>query len=189
MQNTENRIEKNVLIAGFGGQGVVMVGNVLAYSCLEAGKNLLAMVSYGAEMRGGTAKAIISISDDQIDSPIIDTPNLAIIMNAPSAVAYLDIIEAGSVVLINSSMIDSDLVARDDLDIVPVDATNFAIKMGNIKVANIIMLGVLIQKTRMLKKQHVLEGMKRAFFGGKKHLYYINKNAFELGLNLLNKDL
>ena len=177
-------MERNILIAGFGGQGIVMVGNVLAYACLEAGKNLLAMASYGAEMRGGTAKAIISIADDEIDSPIIDTPNLAIIMNAPSVVAYLDIIQAGSVVLINSSMIDRDLVTRDDLDVVPVDATNLAIKMGNIKVANIIMLGVLMQKTGMLEKQHVLKGMKRAFYKRKKHLYYINEDAFELGLNL-----
>lgn len=172
------------MIAGFGGQGVVMVGNVLAYACLEAGKNLLAMVSYGAEMRGGTAKAIISISDDEIDSPIIDTPNLAIIMNAPSLVTYLDTIEPGSIVVINSSMIDGNLVSRSDLDIVPVDATNLAIKMGNIKVANIIMLGVLMQKTQMLKKQHVLKGMKRAFYKGKKGLYYINEDAYELGLNL-----
>jgi len=177
-------METNILIAGFGGQGIIMVGNVLAYACLEAGKNLLAMVSYGAEMRGGTAKAIISISDEEIDSPIIDMPNLAIIMNAPSLVAYLDTIEPGSIAIINSSMIDNELVTRSDLDIVPVDATNLAIKMGNIKVANIVMLGVLMQKTQMLQKQHVLKGMKRAFYKGKKGLYYINEDAFELGLGL-----
>jgi len=177
-------METKILIAGFGGQGVVMVVNVLAYACLEAGKNLLAMASYGAEMRGGTAKAIISISDEEIDSPIIDTPNLAIIMNAPSLVAYLGTVEPDSTVVMNSSMIDNDLVDRDDLDIVPVDATNLAIKMGNIKVANIIMLGALMQRTKMLEKQHILKGMKRAFYKGKKGLYYINEDAFELGLNL-----
>jgi 2-oxoglutarate ferredoxin oxidoreductase subunit gamma len=177
-------METKILIAGFGGQGVIVVGNVLAYACVEAGKNLLAMVSYGGEMRGGTAKAIISISDDEIDSPIIDNPDHAIIMNAPSLVAYLDSLETGATVLINSSMIDRNLVDRFDVDIVPVDATNLAIKMGNIKVANIIMLGVLIQKTTMLQKEHILKGMKRAFYKAKRGLYYINEDAFELGLNL-----
>jgi 2-oxoglutarate ferredoxin oxidoreductase subunit gamma len=76
--------ETNIMIAGFGGQGVILAGNVLAYACIDAGKNVCAMASYGAEVRGGTAKAIISISDEEIDSPIITQPNLAIIMNAPS---------------------------------------------------------------------------------------------------------
>lgn len=176
--------ETKVLIAGFGGQGVVMVGNILAYACLEAGKNLLAMASYGAEMRGGTAKAIISISDDEIDSPIIDRPNLAIVMNAPSLVAYGESIEPGSIVVINSSLIGRKQITRNDLDLVEVDATHLAIKMGNIKVANTIMLGALMRKTGMLDKQHILAGMKRAFYKGKKGLYYINEDAFELGYNL-----
>lgn len=181
--------EKNILIAGFGGQGVVMAGNVLAYACVEAGKNLLATVSYGAEMRGGTARANITISDDDIDSVIIDQPNLAMIMNAPSFVKYLDTIKPGSMVIVNSSMVDDDLIKQSNgkIDIVKVDATNEAIKMGNIKVANIIMLGVMIKKTGILDKPAILKGMHRAFRKGKKALYYINEQAFELGLKLSEK--
>ena len=177
-------MEKKILIAGFGGQGVVMVGNVLAYACVEVGKNLLAMASYGAEVRGGTTKGIICVSDEEIDSPIINTPNMALIMNAPSLVKYIDSIKSGSVVVINSSMIGDNLITRDDLDIVPVEATNLAIKMGNIKVANIIMLGVLIKKTGFLDKESILKGLRCAFYKGKKGLYYINENAFELGWGL-----
>lgn len=179
-------IEKNVLIAGFGGQGVVMAGNVLAYAAVEAGKNLLATVSYGAEMRGGTARANITISDNEIDSPIIDVPNLAMIMNAPSFVRYSDIIEPGSTAIINSSMIDDDLIKTHevDLELVKVDATNNAIQMGNLKVANIIMLGVLVRKTEILDKDSILLGLQRAFRKGKKALYYINEQAFELGYSL-----
>lgn len=177
-------LDRNVLLAGFGGQGIITAGNVLAYACLEAGLNLLATASYGAEMRGGTARAMILISDEEIDSPIIEQSNLAIIMNAPSTVEYLDTIQSGSPVFLNSSMIDDELVTRSDLDIVMVDATNLAIGMGNIRVANIIMLGAVIQKTGIISEAYILKGLKRAFSKSKRGLYYINESAFKLGLNL-----
>lgn len=177
--------ETNILIAGFGGQGVILAGNVLAYACIDAGKNVCAMASYGAEVRGGTAKALISISDDEIDSPIITRPNLAMIMNAPSYIKYIDTILPGSVVVVNSSIIEASLTKKSGLDIVGVDATNLAIKMGNIKVANIIMLGAMIKKTGILEPQAVVDGMKRAFYKTKKGLYYINESAFKMGFDLI----
>jgi 2-oxoglutarate ferredoxin oxidoreductase subunit gamma len=178
--------ETNILIAGFGGQGVILVGNVLAYACIDAGKNVCAMASYGAEVRGGTAKALISIADHQIDSPIIENPNLAIIMNAPSLIKYIDIIQPGSPVIINSSMIDTTRAGKNNLDFVGIDATNLAIKMGNIKVANVIMLGAMIKKTGILKPQSVINGMKRAFYKSKKGLYYINESAFRTGYEMIS---
>ncbi|MFA5293383.1 MAG: 2-oxoacid:acceptor oxidoreductase family protein [Phycisphaerae bacterium] len=181
MANTEI----NMLIAGFGGQGVILVGNVLAYACIDAGKNVCAMASYGAEVRGGTAKALISISDHEIDSPIIENPNLAIIMNAPSFIKYIDTIQPGSPVIVNSSLIDMGKVAKTSHEIVGVDATNFAIRMGNIKVANIILLGAMIKKTHILEPASVVNGMKRAFYKGKKGLYYINESAFHAGYELV----
>jgi 2-oxoglutarate ferredoxin oxidoreductase subunit gamma len=177
--------EINMLIAGFGGQGVILAGNVLAYACIDAGKNVCAMASYGAEVRGGTAKALISISDSEIDSPIIERPNLAMIMNAPSYIKYIDTLLAGSPVIVNSSMIDMGKIDRKNLDIVGIDATNFAIRMGNIRVANVIMLGAMIKKTRILEPESVVNGMKRAFYKGKKGLYYINESAFTMGYDLV----
>ena len=177
--------ETSILIAGFGGQGVILAGNVLAYACIDAGKNVCSMASYGAEVRGGTAKGVISISDHEIDSPIIEQTNLAIIMNAPSFMKYADTIRPGSPTIINSSMIDLRKVKNSKLDIVGVDATNLAIKMGNIKVANIIMLGTMIKKTGILKPQSVFNGMKRAFSKGKRGLYYINEIAFRAGYDLI----
>ena len=177
--------EINIMIAGFGGQGIILAGNVLAYACVDAGKNVCAMASYGAEVRGGTAKALISISDHEIDSPIIEMPNLAIIMNAPSFIKYIDTIKPGSPVIVNSSLINMEKTTKTKHDIVGVDATNFAIKMGNIKVANIIMLGAMIKKTHILDPQSVVNGMKRAFYKGKKGLYYINESAFRAGYDLI----
>jgi 2-oxoglutarate ferredoxin oxidoreductase subunit gamma len=177
--------ETNILIAGFGGQGVILAGNVLAYACIDAGKNVCAMASYGAEVRGGTAKALISIADHEIDSPIIERPNLAIIMNAPSFIKYIDTIQPGSPVIVNSSMLDLTKVKKNNFDIVGVDATNLAIRMGNIKVANIIMLGTMIKKTGILEPQSVTNGMKRAFYKSKRGLYYINESAFRMGYDLI----
>jgi 2-oxoglutarate ferredoxin oxidoreductase subunit gamma len=179
-----NNKEHCILIAGFGGQGVVLAGNVLAYAALEVGKNLLATVSYGAEMRGGTAKANITISDQEIDSPIIENANIAMIMNAPSFVKYIPTLQNGSIVIMNSSMIDPELAARKDLEYIGVDATNMAIKMGNIKVANIIMLGALISRTKILDDDAIIKGMGRAFRKDKKGLFYINKNAYEQGRDM-----
>ncbi len=177
--------ERNILIAGFGGQGVIMAGNVLAYACIESGKNVLAMASYGAEVRGGTAKALISISNEPIDSPIIANPNTAMIMNRPSFIKYIETIKPHSPVILISSMIDYHTCPRSDLDLVPIDATNIAIRMGNILVANIILLGTLIRKTGILNSDDVRKGLVRAFYKGKKHLYYINEQAFETGYNLI----
>ncbi|HAL45342.1 MAG: hypothetical protein A2Y12_01890 [Planctomycetes bacterium GWF2_42_9] len=177
--------EINMLIAGFGGQGVILAGNVLAYACIDAGKNVCAMASYGAEVRGGTAKALISISEHEIDSPIIERPNLAMIMNAPSYIKYIDTLLPNSPVIVNSSMIDMSKINSKNLDIVGIDATNFAIRMGNIRVANVIMLGAMIKKTRILEPQSVVNGMKRAFYKGKKGLYYINESAFTMGYDLI----
>ncbi|OHB58207.1 MAG: hypothetical protein A2173_03705 [Planctomycetes bacterium RBG_13_44_8b] len=177
--------ETNILIAGFGGQGVILAGNVLAYACIDAGKNVCAMASYGAEVRGGTAKGLISISDHEIDSPIIEQVNLAIIMNGPSFIEYAHTIRPGSPTIINSSMIDMSMLKKTSLDIVSIDATNLAIKMGNIKVANIIMLGTMIKKTDLLEPQSIFNGMKRAFSKSKKGLYYINEIAFRAGYELI----
>jgi 2-oxoglutarate ferredoxin oxidoreductase subunit gamma len=177
--------ETSILIAGFGGQGVILAGNVLAYACIDAGKNVCAMASYGAEVRGGTAKGLISISDHEIDSPVIEQVNLAIIMNGPSFIEYADTIRPGSPTIINSSMLDMSKVKKSNLDIIGVDATNLAIKMGNIKVANIIMLGTMIKKTGILEPQSVFNGMRRAFSKGKRGLYYINEIAFKAGYELI----
>lgn len=180
-----NDKERNILIAGFGGQGIVLMGNVLAYACVDAGKNVLAMASYGAEVRGGTAKGIIAISNEEIDSPIINVANLALIMNTPSYVKYIETIEQDSIVVVNSSMIDDELTDRSDFDVVKVDATNTAIRMGNIRVANLIMLGALIKKTGILEPESIFNGMKRVFSKGKKGLYYINESAFRVGFDLV----
>lgn len=177
--------ERNILIAGFGGQGIVLVGNVLAYACIDAGKNVLAMASYGAEVRGGTAKGVIAISDEEIDSPIIDIANLGLIMNTPSYVKYIDTIAEESTVVVNSSMIDNELTDGGNFDIVKVDATNMAIRMGNIKVANLIMLGVLIKKTGILESDSIFSGMRRVFSKSKMGLYYINETAFRMGFELV----
>ena len=111
--------------------------------------------------------------------------NLAMIMNSQSFVKYIDTVKPNSPVIANTSLIDTSSTSRYDLNIISVDATNIAIGMGNIKVANIIMLGVMIKKTGILGYENIQKGLARAFDKSKKHLYYINEQAFEKGYNLV----
>ena len=121
MDNSEIKI----IIGGFGGQGVVSAGTILARAAMAEGKNVTQMVSYGAEMRGGTANSTVVISDSEIASPVIERPDVAIILNQPSLDKFEEQIVSGGLAVVNTSMVKRRL-HRDDLDVVKVDATNTA---------------------------------------------------------------
>jgi len=176
MDNSQTKI----IIAGFGGQGVVVAGNILARASLAEDKHVTGMVSYGAEMRGGTANSTIVISDDEIASPIVETPDIAIILNQPSLEKFQTRIADSGLLIINSSMVSGE-VQRDDLDVVEVPATEIASQLGNIRVANIAVLGAFIEKTNLLKAQSILQAIEDLFSKKKPGLVEINKNAFREG--------
>lgn len=176
MQNKET----SIIIAGFGGQGVVLTGSVLAQACVIEGKNVTGMVSYGAEMRGGTANATVVISDDEIASPVVEKPNCGIILNQPSLNKFQDKMVRGALVILNSSLVDGP-VARNDLDVVKVPATETADKLGNVRVANIVALGAFVNKSGILKMASVDKALEYIFTGRKAHLIEINKRALAAG--------
>ncbi len=113
--------ETRIVIAGFGGQGVVVAGNILARGCVIEDKNVTGMVSYGAEMRGGTANATVIVSDEEISSPFVVRPDVAIILNQPSLDKFESQLGDGGLVVVNSSLTSRD-VERDDLEMAPFDA-------------------------------------------------------------------
>ena len=173
--------ETKIIIAGFGGQGVVLVGNVIARACVIEDKAVTGMVSYGAEMRGGTANSAIVISNGEIASPVVERPDIAIVMNQPSLDKFEAKITAGGLVVVNSSMVDRE-VKRDDLDVVKIDATETARGLGNVRVANIICLGALIKKTNLLKIASVEKAIEDLFADKKTSLIDINKKALRAGV-------
>src|SRR5512147_1366255 len=132
-----------VTLAGFGGQGIMVAGQLLAYSGIKEGKNVVWIPSYGPEMRGGTAYCTVVISDTRIGSPIINTPRAACVFNRPSLDKFAPKVKAGGLLLVNSSLINvkSD---RTDLTQILVPCNQMALEAGNVKAANVAMLGAFV---------------------------------------------
>ena len=172
--------EAKIIIAGFGGQGVVLTGNLLARAGMAEDKHVTGMVSYGAEMRGGTANSTVVISDNDIASPFVVNPNNAIILNQPSLDKFEDKLLANGLVVINTSMISREVI-RDDLEVVKIAATDIANDLGNVRVANIVSFGAFIKKSALLKTESVMQAIEELFLSKKPKLVEINKKAFQQG--------
>ncbi|RME54940.1 MAG: 2-oxoacid:ferredoxin oxidoreductase subunit gamma, partial [Caldilineae bacterium] len=136
-------METSIVIAGFGGQGVLFAGQLLAYAALEADKHVTWIPSYGPEMRGGTANCTVIIADEPIGSPYAPNPDAVIAMNLPSTEKYLPLVRPGGLLLYNSSLVEPP-EARPDIQMVPVPATELARAHGNERLANVVMLGALL---------------------------------------------
>ena len=150
----------DLIIAGFGGQGILSAGKLLAYAGMLEGKHVSWLPSYGPEMRGGTANCSIVISDDPIGSPIIDYPNALIAMNGPSLEKFEKKIAKGGLIITNSSLVEAKS-QRTDIEFVGVPATEMASDMGNLTYANIIILGKLLGKTGIVKNESFEAALKK----------------------------
>ncbi|HOK94623.1 MAG TPA: 2-oxoacid:acceptor oxidoreductase family protein [Anaerohalosphaeraceae bacterium] len=172
--------ETKVLVAGTGGQGVVVIGNILARAAVIENKNVVGMVAYGAEMRGGTAYAAIIISNEEIGSPIVDRPHIAIILNQPSLDKFEEDILPGGLALINTAMVAKP-VKRLGLQRIEVAATQIAHDLGNVKVANIVAIGALIKHTNLLSMSSVEQGLTDLFTAKNPKLVPLNLKALHAG--------
>jgi len=133
-------MQTEIIIAGFGGQGVLFGGQLLTYAAMDEGKEVTWIPSYGPEMRGGTANCTVVISDDEIGSPMVSNPQAAIVMNLPSLDKYEPLIKPGGVLVINESMVDRKPL-RKDINVVMVKANDIAEKLGDRRLSNMVMLG------------------------------------------------
>jgi 2-oxoglutarate ferredoxin oxidoreductase subunit gamma len=175
-----NNNETKIIIAGFGGQGVVLAGTLIARACIYEELNVTGMVSYGAEMRGGTANSTVVISVGQITSPVVERPDIAIILNQPSLDKFEEKIVDGGLVILNSTLVERD-VQREDLEVVKAGATQAAQELGNTRVANVVALGAFVEKTKLLKKESLLRAIEDQFSQKKSGLVEVNKRALEVG--------
>lgn len=172
--------ETKIVIAGFGGQGIVLAGNILARACVIEDKHVAGMASYGVEMRGGTANASVVISDSEIASPFVEKPEIAIILNQQSLDRFEPMVIKGGLIVVDSSM-TTRKVKRDDIDVVSIPAADIARWLGNAKVANIIMLGAFIGKTGLLQLANIEKAIEELFVRKKAVLIKINKKALREG--------
>ena len=168
------------IMAGFGGQGLLFSGKVLAHAALIEGRELSWLPSYGPEMRGGTCNCSVIVSDEPVGSPIIAHPNVLMVMNEPSIDKFESAVAAGGTVFVDSSLI-SRKVARDDVEAVYIPATEMAKDMGAAGLANMILLGAIVRRTGCVKSETVTQALKEVISARKADLLGLNLKAVELG--------
>lgn len=170
---------EDLIIAGFGGQGVMSMGQMLAYAGLEDGKNVLWMPAYGPETRGGFANCTVIVSDQEIGSPVVSHPRCIIVLNLPSLDKFEDAVRPGGTLIVNTSMINRE-VKRTDIDVILVPATDIASELGNAMAANMVALGTYLEKIPVIS----IDGVKKTLakvFANKKHVIPLNEKALEMG--------
>lgn len=170
----------DILISGFGGQGVMAIGKTLAEGGMKEGYEVSWLPSYGPEMRGGTANCSVVISDDMIISPIVLEPTLLIAMNTPSLVKFGPNVIPEGKVFVNSSIVDM-AVERTDVSAYYVPTMEIAQKLGNPRVANMVMLGAVNHVTGLLREETVREMLSQLFTGPKASLVELNLEALRMG--------
>ena len=170
---------ERLIVAGFGGQGVLSLGQIIAYASMYENKNVTWLPSYGPEMRGGTANCSVVVDDNPIASPVIATPDTLIAMNKPSLDKFIDKVKSGGLVLVNSSLI-SEKVKREDVTVVYVDANAVAHKVGNDKASNLVVLGAYIKYSNLFPKEVMLSTIEKVF-ASKPKFIESNKACFMAG--------
>lgn len=169
-----------LIIAGFGGQGILSAGRLLAYAGMLEGKYVSWLPSYGPEMRGGTANCSVVISDEPVGSPILDTVNALIVMNGPSLEKFEKSVITGGVIIADSSLV-SEKAKRTDIEFIGIPATEMASDMGNLTYANIIILGKLLAKTGIISKDSFEAALKKVLPQKKHHMIPEEMNALVAG--------
>ncbi len=172
-------LEQN-LFAGFGGQGVLLMGQLLAYAGMLEDKYVSWLPAYGPEMRGGTANCSVNISDEPIGSPVVSKATTVIAMNRPSLDKFEEAVQPGGYLFINSSIIDKK-AERTDIHAYYVPCNELAEELGNPRVANMVMLGAYIEKTKCVEIEHVLDALLHKLGEKKAHLIPLNREALLKG--------
>ncbi len=172
--------EARIIVGGFGGQGILMLGKLLAHAGMMEGKQVTWLPSYGPEMRGGTANCNVIISDEPIGSPIVTEATCVIAMNLPSLDRFAAFVQPGGWLLFNRSLIPAN-PARADVQVLAVPATELAQVQGSPRVANVVMLGALLALTRAVREESIVAAITGVLGRGKQHLLDINLRALEAG--------
>jgi 2-oxoglutarate ferredoxin oxidoreductase subunit gamma len=174
-------MKEEIIIAGFGGQGVLSMGKILAYSGIMQDMEVTWMPSYGPEMRGGTANVTVVLSDRRISSPIVQKVDTAIILNQQSLDKFEDAVKPGGLLLYDPNGITHPPV-RKDIKIYKIEATGEASKLGNSKTYNMIVLGAFLQLRPVVKMENVIKGLKKSIPERHHHLIPLNEQAIRCGM-------
>ncbi|SKA79366.1 2-oxoglutarate ferredoxin oxidoreductase subunit gamma [Caloramator quimbayensis] len=174
---------QDIIFAGFGGQGILSMGKFLAYAGMEENLNVSWLPSYGPEMRGGTANCSVIVSDDNIGSPIVYDATTVVVMNRPSLDKFEHSVVKGGLLIIDSDLVNRE-AERTDIDVIKIPAQKVAEEVGSKKIANMVLLGALVEKTKIVKMESLLKALKEH---GKEQFYEMNKKALEKGAEYARK--
>jgi 2-oxoglutarate ferredoxin oxidoreductase subunit gamma len=172
-----------IVISGFGGQGALFAGQVLAHAALDNGLHTTWIPSYGPEMRGGTAHCVVIVSDDEIGSPVVRNPTAAVVMNLPSLDKYEPLVKPGGVLVINESLVDR-ASTRSDVQVIGVHANEEAEAIGDRRLANLLMVGALLQRLPVLSLRAVGEALDKHIPAHRRNLLQANLKALQRGAEL-----
>ncbi len=168
------------VFAGFGGQGILFAGKLLAYKGLTEDKQVSWLPSYGPEMRGGTASCSVIISETPVGSPIVSNPDILIAMNLPSLDKYESTVKAGGMIFYDSSLIERE-VKRDDVKVFPIPATKLADENGTPTLANMIIMGKVLGETGEFTDDGVIAALKKVISAKRADMLDVNLNAMKIG--------
>jgi 2-oxoglutarate ferredoxin oxidoreductase subunit gamma len=187
MQETKDELYEEVIIAGFGGQGTMLAGKLLAQTAMNAGKKVTYMPSYGAEVRGGTANCMVVVADTKIASPLVSYPDSLIVMNKASLNKFAPRVKTGGLLIMNSSLIDTQPKSDRKIDILAVPADDIAIELGNRKAANMVALGAYLQKRGLFNADAAAESLPDVLAKRYHHTLPLNTEALQRGAEFAKK--
>ena len=184
-QNAPHTFSYALIIAGFGGQGVLMIGNLLAYATMGEGRNVSYLPIYGVEMRGGTADCTVVMSSQEIGSPLVERADAVIVMNPDSLPKYEKRVRKDGLLFINASLIKPEETSRQDVTLLPVPFNDIALQTGNARLANMVALGAFTEKTRLVQRTSLLNAFENVLDKRYHSLIPANIKALEKGAEFI----
>ncbi|NCB97409.1 MAG: 2-oxoglutarate ferredoxin oxidoreductase subunit gamma [Bacteroidia bacterium] len=179
-------MKEEIIIAGFGGQGVLSMGKILAYSGIMQGQQVTWMPSYGPEMRGGTANVTVILSDSKISSPLLSKFDTAIILNQQSMDKFENSVKPGGILIYDPNGITRQPV-RKDIKIYSIDAVDISNELGNSKAYNMVVLGAYLSKKQIVSMENVIKGLKKSIPERHHHLIPMNEQAIRVGMEKIQE--
>jgi 2-oxoglutarate ferredoxin oxidoreductase subunit gamma len=181
-------MQNELILSGFGGQGIMFAGQIISYAAMDAGREVTWIPSYGPEMRGGTANCTVVIADEEIGSPVVKNPDAALVMNLPSLDKYEPMVKPGGVLVVNASMVDRS-PQRTDIKAISVPCNEIAEEIGNARLANMVAVGALMAASSVLSIAELEAALNAHMPGRHKHLLPKNLEAIQKGAAYASKEL
>lgn len=187
MKDTKKELYEELIIAGFGGQGIMLIGKLLAQTAMNCGREVTYMPSYGAEVRGGTANCMLVIAENEIACPVVGNPNSLIIMNKASLTKFTPHLKKNGLLILNSSLIDIEPEVDNSVEVIRLPADDLAVELGSIKASNMVALGAYLQKKGFLDIESVIQALPEILAQRYHKTLSLNSEALRRGASFISQ--